>query len=82
MAVRSILAKTDVSNYEERGKMGSKEPDCLNHRALGVVGCSTKSVLGSVSDGYTEENYGSKSFVDKRGEVWNKSVDAATVLIG
>lgn len=71
VAVGGIFAKTDIGNDEEGGEPGSQEPDCLNDRALGVISCGPKGVLGSVGDGYAEEDHRAEPFVDERSEVGN-----------
>ena len=81
VAMGSIFTKTDIGNDEEGGEPGSQEPDSLDDRTLWVISRGTEGILGSVSDGYTEEDHRAEPFLDERGEVRNQPVDAATVLI-
>jgi hypothetical protein len=82
MAVRSIFAQTDVTDYEELRKALTQEPDSRYDGPLWIIRRGSKSILHARGDRYTKENDGAKTLADQGFEEWHELVDTSAILIG
>lgn len=82
VTVGSVFAETHVGNDEQCGKLGAEEADRLNDRSIRIISGSAQGVFDVRSCGYAEKNDGAEPLADKRLEVRNESIDAASMLVG
>jgi hypothetical protein len=80
VAVRSVLAKTDVAANKELGESAADDLNGSDNGTFGVVGGSAKSILGARLHGNTKQHNRAETLVDERLEERNQLVTAELVL--
>lgn len=82
VAMAGVFAETHIAHDEHLGKRLLDGLDGENHGTVGSGGLRAGFVLRAVRKRDTEEDDGSKSALDKRGQERDELVDTATALAG
>jgi hypothetical protein len=82
MAVRSILAETDVDGNEQLREPLAQKTDSGNDGPLWIIGRGSKGILDPRGDRYAKEDDGAETFADEGFEVGNDFVNTSAVLVG
>lgn len=82
VTVRGVFAKTDVGYDKNGGKLGANKADGLYDRTFRVICRGSQSILYIRCCRDTKEDDRAEAFVNKGGEMGDKSVNPTTVLVG
>jgi hypothetical protein len=82
VAMRSVLAKTDITADEELRETAANDLNGLDDRSFGVVSGGTQSVLCTSLHGDTKEHNRAEALMNEGLEEGNQLVTAELVLAG